>query len=132
MMAATANADLDGETIQVGFWDVITSVSRSDFKVELQLSGDIPPGHDKLMLTFPFVKANQVYAGRDLIPLRRTISDHEVAVAKHTAYCAGSHISMGPKTTSQARLDLIKAQSCKPKSCTLDKETMLLAKHLLS
>jgi hypothetical protein len=132
MTAATTNASDDGETVQVGFWDVITSVGRSDFKVELRHGiRDIPPEHDKLVLTFPFVKANPVYAGRENVPLRRTISDHEMAVSTVTKQNGSfASVSMGPKTTAQARLDFMK-ESDKPK-LKVDKEAMQLAKHLLS
>ena len=131
MSAATALVHVDGETTHVGFWDVITSVSREDFKVELRLDGQIPPGDDKLVLTFPFIKPNPIYVGKEHIPLRRVLTDHETAVAKQPSV----DFTIGPQATSQERLAAVKAKdSAKPKSMqtpAIDKDMQKLAKHIL-
>ena len=131
MQAATALGSADGETVHVGFFDVVTSVSP-DFKVEHQLEGTIPPGHYSLVLTFPFIKANPLYAGKTIAKLRRALSDHESAVAKMAGvqWC-----DMGPKTTAIKRLDAVKHGgngTIPPPDSTMDKELFKLAKHILS
>ena len=129
MVAFTPSAHEDGETVHVGFWDVVTSVSRSDFKVELQLSGDTPQDHDKLVLTFPFIKANPSYIGQEDVALRRCISDHEATVAKQQV----GQNAMGPKVTSHARLEQFKNQhlTISSPSNRIDKDVMKFASHLL-
>ena len=71
MAALTPSVHEDGETVHVGFWDFVTSVSRSDFKVKPHMSGDIPQDHDKLVFTFPLFKANPSYIEGESLALRR-------------------------------------------------------------
>ena len=133
MQSATALAHDDGETVLVGFWDVITSVDCShNFKVEHQPNGDIPPHHEQLVLSFPFLKANPVYLGQAHVPMRRATSDHELAVAKQTGI---ADFLMGPKTTAKAHLEKLvkkaKAADAPPPLTIADKELLQLAKHIL-
>jgi hypothetical protein len=129
MDAATALNHFDGETVHVGFWDVTTSV-RTDFTVVHQMDGKIPDGCSELVLTFPFIMANPAYVDRENLPMRRRMTDHEVALNKRDADIV--MWAMGPKTTAPKRLAETKAARQQASASVGDKDMQKVAKHILS
>jgi hypothetical protein len=137
MAAATALNHVDGETVHVGFWDVTTSFHNTDFTVVHRLDGEIPDGCSRLDLTFPFIKANPSYASKENLPMRRALSDHELALHKKEQKELVIW-DMGPQTTAPKRLEEIKARhrqqtGRRPSVIDMgDKELKIMAKHLLA
>jgi hypothetical protein len=129
--AATALNHPDGETVHVGFWDVTTSFHSTDFTVVHQMDGKIPDGCSELVLTFPFIKANPAYVDKENLPMRRRMTDHEVALNKRDLDSV--RWAMGPQTTAPKRLAESKAaRSARQQASASDKDIQKVARHILA